>query len=49
MKGVGPEETAVEGCGTITLKFEFDGKVFSHWLQNTLYMPNVTNCLLSLG
>ena len=49
VKGVGPEETAVEGRGTVILKFEFDGKVFSHQLRNTLYVPNATNCLLSLG
>lgn len=49
MKGLGPAETPVAGRGTITLKFEFDGKTYLHQLRNTLHVPEGSNCLLSLG
>ena len=37
------------GRGTIRIKFDFDGKQFIHQLRDTLYVPNVPNCLLSLS
>ena len=49
MKGVGPEEVAVEGRGTVNLKFEFDGKMFNHQLRDVLHVPTAPNCLLSLS
>ena len=49
LKGVGPEEVAVEGRGTVNLKFEFDGKMFNHQLRDVLHVPTAPNCLLSLS
>ena len=49
VKGLGALETPVVGRGTVTLKFEFDGKILHHQLRNTLYVPEGGNCLLSLG
>ena len=49
INGVGDTGTAVAGHGTIKIKFEFDGKTFIHQLCDTLYVPNVPNCLLSLS
>ena len=37
------------GCGTIRIKFDFDGKQFIHQLRDTLYVPNAPNYLLSLS
>jgi hypothetical protein len=48
LNGVG-EGTPVKGRGTVNLKFEFDGKTFTHQLRNTLYTPDAPNCLLSLS
>ena len=48
LNGVG-EGTPVKGRGTVNLKFEFDGKTFTHQLCNTLYTPDAPNCLLSLS
>ena len=39
----------VSGCGTVQIKFEFDGKMFVHQLHDTLYVPNAPNCLMSLS
>jgi transposase InsO family protein len=48
LNGVG-EGTPVKGRGTVNLKFEFEGKSFTHQLRNTLYTPDAPNCLLSLS
>ena len=48
LQGVGRSRTHVVGHGTVNLRFEFDGKVLHHQLQNTLYVPEAPNCLLSL-
>jgi transposase InsO family protein len=49
IKGVGETETDVEGRGTVNLRFEFDGKVITHQLHNTLYVPTASNCLVSVS
>ena len=49
VKGLGPGETSIVGRGTVTLRFDFDGKTYLHQLRNTVHIPNGANCLLSLG
>ena len=39
LNGVGEKGTPVTGCGTVRIKFEFDGKQFIHQLCDTLYVP----------
>ena len=41
--------TPVTGHGNVKIKFQFDGKIFVHQLQDVLYVPGVPNCLLSLN
>ena len=49
LNGVSDKGTAVTGCGTVKIKFEFDGKQFIHQLCDMLYVPKAPNCLLSLS
>ena len=49
LNGVGEKGTAVLGRGTVSVRFEVDGKEYVHHLHNTLYTPNAPNCLISLS
>ena len=49
LNGVGEKGTAVLGRGTVSVRFEVDGKEYVHHLRNTLYTPNAPNCLISLS
>jgi hypothetical protein len=49
LKGVGPKGPAIKRRGTVKIKFEFDGQITYHTLQQTLYVPDAPNCLLSIS
>ena len=49
LNGVGKQEANVLERGTISVKFECNGKEFTQHLMNVLCTPNAPNCLLSLS
>lgn len=47
--GLGSHPITTQGCGTVIVNFNVDGKIIQHTLREVLHAPDAENCLLSIS
>jgi hypothetical protein len=49
IQGLGSHLIPAQGCGTVIVNFNIDGKLIWHTLQEVLHTPDAKNCPLSIS
>jgi hypothetical protein len=49
IQGLGSHPITMQGCGTVIVNFNVDGKLIQHTLWEVLHTPDAENCLLSIS